>query len=180
MSRLVRTLVRSAAVLLLVGLGLGAEATGSSAQSTSTRSISPLAGEFHPIREVDLPLCLQPLETTQGAGVFQEACNGGTAQNWLIVDRGNNHYSFVNQFSGWCLYEEGEGVGARITQDKCIDSNAEWRASATLPEVVMLTSRAHFRDSNLCLTRGGPVAGIGLLLNTCNGQLSQHWIIGFD
>jgi len=174
---------RSSALILLAGLGLVAGATAAGAQSTSDKSLAPLAGEFRTIQIVGSNSCLQPEggSSAQWTPIVLATCNGSTAQGWKYQDLGKNHYSFLNP-NGWCLYTVDDPADrSAVFQDACQDSNAEWNSGVKLPDVVSLRTRVRYRDNNFCLDVPGgvPTEGLRVQLWACNGSLAQRWIVGF-
>jgi hypothetical protein len=182
---MIRTFARVVAVLLLAGLGSVVGVTGASAQAPSTHPITPFAGEFHPIKNVDSNKCLQPQSPTFRAPVVQVTCNGSSAQTWAALNMGNNHYRFINSNDGGglCLWVDDNPMnGAAVLQDECAVpggtsvSNAEWNTGTTLPDVVRLRTLVNFRDHNLCLDAPG---GLAMQVRTCSSSLTQRWVVGF-
>ena len=91
-----------------------------------------MAGIFNPIRNVGDNKCLQP--EGQSTAVFtlivQATCDGSAAQNWQVLPKGSNHYSFINQASSLCLYVTAEPAnGVLLSQDACI-----WTCNGTLAQ----------------------------------------------
>lgn len=181
--------MRAAAVLLLAGLGAATGITAASAQSAPVRSVTPFAGEFHPLRNVGNNKCLQPQSLNFGAPIVQMTCNGSLAQGWASLNMGSNHYRFLNNLSGLCMFVGDTPTnGAPVWLDECAVaggttvSNAEWNSGTPLPNVVSLRTRVHFRDNNFCLdVPGGSAAeGLPVQLWNCNSTLAQRWVVGFD
>jgi len=186
---MVRSLVRAAAAMLMLGsVALLATATAASA-NTGSMKIVPRAGLFHTITNAGhSDWCLQPLTTAFRAPIVQRPCDGSAAQEWetLSTPSGGTHYRFLNT-SGWCMSVDKLGNGTPILQDECqvsggtTVSNAEWNASANLPNAVTLQSRFGFVNRTQCLDEPGAAAGnSNMQLFTCNGTLAQIWVIGFN
>jgi hypothetical protein len=176
-----------AVAVLLAGLGLAATATAANTQPASARSVTLFAGVFHPIRSVANFMCLQPAggSTALFAAIVQEACvPGSVAQGWEFKDLGDNHYQFVSQVSGLCMYANGAFNFATVTQEECKRvSNNEWNTNVTLPEVVSLESRIGFRNTRRCIDvdgGGSTDPGLPMILFGCNGATYQRWVVGFD
>jgi len=169
---------------LLIALSLATTAATANAQSSGFK---PAIGVFNPIRTYVSGLCLQPAggSTAHFATVVQEPCDGSAAQGWEPLSPSNNHYTFVNQVSGLCLWDwDGAADTAshtgRVLMDDCNgSSNAEFNAGQHLPGVVPLESRLHFKDSGTCIDVPGGSAAIGLAVQMypCNGTGAQLWVI---
>jgi ricin-type beta-trefoil lectin protein len=170
----------AAAVSLAVALFVPG---GGVAQAAPTQ-VAPFAGVFNPIRNVGDNKCLQPVSPVESSPVVQATCDGGLAQGWQAVQVGTNHYRFVNQLSGLCLFafsppaRNGNPMGLALCRTV---SNEEFNAGTSLPNVVALESRMSFRDSGFCLDVPGGRAdeGLQMQLFQCNGTLAQRWVVGF-
>jgi len=185
-----KSLGRTVAAALMFGsVALLATATVASAQTTPVpMKIVPFAGEFHPIHPAGhSELCLQPVTPDFRAVIEQTTCNGSTAQEWetLSTPSGGTHYRFLNT-SGWCMSVDAIKNGTPVLQDECevsggtTVSNAEWNASASLPNSVTLQSRFGFINRTVCLDEPGALGGTrNLQVFTCNGTIAQIWVIGF-
>ncbi|WP_406453506.1 RICIN domain-containing protein [Streptomyces sp. NBC_01622] len=176
--------------LLLAGIGSILGVTGANAQTAPSTVATPLVGEFHRILNVASGKCLQPQSTSFGAPIVQKTCDGSSAQGWFALDMGSNHFRFLNP-SGWCMFVSDTLTnGGPVWQDECAVaggttvSNAEWKASAALPNDVTLRSHVHFVDTNFCLdVPGGSTAeGLAVQVWTCSGTYNpnQHWIVGLN
>jgi hypothetical protein len=179
-----------AAALLLGSAGLLAMATGATAQTPSpppAKTVVPLAGEFHPIKLVNhSEACLQPVTSGFRSIVMDVTCDSGNSlQQWatLSTPSGGTHYRFLNT-DGWCMSVDEVRDGATVVMDECevaggtTVSNAEWNASAKLPDVVTPQTRVGFRNNNFCLN--GTTFALPLQIFTCNGSLAERWVVGFN
>lgn len=171
--------VMSAAVSIL-GYGGGAAQAAPAPVEQST----PRAGVFNPIRNVGNNKCLQPVAPVVSSAVVQQTCDGSVAQGWQFVQVGTNHFRFLNQLSGLCLFafSAPAGNGDPMGLNTCRDvSNEEFNAGTSLPNVVSLESRSGFRDTGFCLDVPGGAAtdGLQMQLFRCNGTLAQRWVVGF-
>ncbi len=184
-----RMFARIAAVVMLAGLGAVTGVAGANAQPVSSRSVTPLVGEFHPIRSVVSNKCLQPQNPGFGALIVQATCDGGAAQQWFALNMGNNHYRFLNNLSGWCMFVGDTPTnGGLVWQDECqvaggtTVSNAEWNSGTPLPGDVTLRTRVHFRDNNCCLDvpDGSAAEGLRVQLWQCLNNVNQHWVVGIN
>ena len=159
--------------------------SGAVAQAAPAAHAKPLVGVFNPIRNVGNNKCLQPVSPVVSSPVVQEPCDGSLAQGWEIVSLGSNHYRFLNQLSGLCLFAfsppptNGDPMGLNTCRTV---SNEEFNAGATLPNVVSLESREGFTDTGFCLDVPGGAAtdGLQMQLFQCNGTLAQRWVVGFQ
>ena len=170
--------------LLMAGACLAATTTGADAQPSSATSVKPLAGLFHPVKNVGDNLCLQPeaASTALFAKIVQKPCDGSIAQGWQYLQLATNHYRLENQLSGYCIWAwDGAFNGGRVLQDECHSSNSEINTAATLPDVVKLESRVGFRDTGFCIDvpGGAGTDGLAMQIYQCNGTLAQRWVVGF-
>ncbi|MBT2387564.1 RICIN domain-containing protein [Streptomyces sp. ISL-11] len=171
-----------AAATLLAGAG-AVMTTGTPAYASAPAA--PLAGVFHPIKNVGNNKCLQPAGGSTGeVAIVQSACTGALAQQWQFLKVTNSGYHLINQLSGLCMYMNGPvAAGSPIAQVECTTvSNEEWKSTPAPPEIVTLMSRAGHRDTNLCVDVPGGQAdeGLGVQIFGCNGTLAQRWIAGFQ
>ena len=144
----------------------------------------PLASVFSPIRNVGDNECIQPTAPVANVPVIQLPCNGSTAQGWEFLQVKSNIYKFVNQASGECLWAFGSGTsGAPVGVEDCgNDSNLQFNANSSLPNVVALEARNGFRETNLCVAIPGPAGRtdeVQLQILPCDGSLAQRWVVGF-
>jgi hypothetical protein len=182
-----RTFTRIAAVALLACLGTVAGVTGANAQPVAPHSVAPFSGQFHPIRSTASGKCLQPIDPGFGAFIVQMTCNGRAEQQWFAINMGNNHFRFLNNLSGWCMFVDDtprdEGL---VWQDECAVeggttvSNAEWTSDFPLPNVVTLRTRVHFRDNNFCLDiqNGSDADFLTVRLLKCVNNVNQKFVAG--
>ena len=75
-------------------------------------------GGYYRIKNLHAAKCLDNLNGSAAlnADVGLWSCNGGTAQDWSIVDQGSGWFSLRNRASGLCLdnYEWNTANGARL------------------------------------------------------------------
>ena len=185
-----KVLTRLGGVFSLVALGVGVGASGASAHTAGAKPVVSLAGEFHRIQNVGNSKCLQP-QASPGTRIVQITCNGSLEQGWLAIGDGSNRYRFVNGSSRGCMSVNDTPVnGAPVQLDNCTlsdgsgnpVSNAQWKSSAVLPDVVTLRTRVRNVDNNFCLAvpGGSSAEGLAMQLSTCNGSLAQRWVVGFN
>jgi hypothetical protein len=175
-----------AAAILLASIGVTTIATSANAHTAPAQPPTPLAAELTniPIRNVESNLCLQPENgsTDHFAAIVQNTCNGSVPQRWTAIRVGTNHYHFLNQNSGLCLWAwDGARNNGRVLLDDCNGaSNSEFNTSATLPSVVRLESRVGFRDTGFCVDvpQGQHTPGVRVQIFRCNGQFAQRWAVG--
>jgi hypothetical protein len=164
------------------------EGGGAQAVPDPTVQVTPFDGIFNPIRNVGLSAgpkkCIQPVSPVVNSPVVQNTCDGSQAQNWAFIQVGTNHYRFVNQLSGLCLFAFSPPVsnGDPMGLDTCRTvSNEEFNVGTSLPEVVSLESRIGFRDTGFCVDvpEGNAMDGLQMRLFQCNRTLAQRWVVGF-
>jgi len=172
------------AVLAIVGIGLtAAPAAAANAQPTS---IAPLAGAFHPIKNAGTGMCLEPEGPAEFTRIRQMPCDrANPAQGWLEQRVGTHHYMFLNQHTGLCFDAfDGAVNGGRLLQSGCFRglSTEEFNTDVDLPNITIIESRVHGRDTGFCVDVPGGQATPGLLMQIfrCNGTPAQRWVIGFD
>lgn len=186
MRRTIRNLLGGlAATAVLAGLMIAATATAASAGPVAPR----LGGDFTAIRNVGTDKCLEPAaqSTAEFAAIVQRPCvtSGleSIAQGWESTKLGTNHYSFKNQLSGFCFDAfDGAFNHARLLQGTCVRiSNEEYNTGASLPNVVKIESRVHFRDTGFCVDVPGNqrIDDLAVQIFQCNGTPAQRWVVGF-
>jgi hypothetical protein len=188
---------RSKFIRMLVCAGMLTAAAvaqgGGVAQATpdSHMAVKPLAGPgvFSPLRNLGRSLgpnmCLQPVSPVVSSPVVQQHCDGSLAQGWQFIQTGTNHYRFLNQLSGLCLFAfidpaaNGNPMGLNTCRTV---SNEEFNAGRSLPDIVSLESRTGFRDTGFCLDvpGGASTDGLQMQLWQCNGTAAQRWVVGFE
>jgi len=182
-----KTLVGVVAAALVAVAGMVAWGGAANAQT-----VTPFAsGEFHEIRNnFHTPaMCLQPRDQFFGSPIIQMPCNGSSAQGWLRLDMGNNHYRFANTL-GLCIFtDDNPRNRTPIWLDECAVSggttvsNAEWTSTHPLPNVdVRLSTHVHFSEHNLCIDEpsGSGDSNVALQLSTCDTSIAQRWSVGFN
>lgn len=164
-------------------LGVIAAGAMAAALSLVASGVAHADSAFHPIRNTDTGMCLQPQTTEVFKPIVEHTCNGSQIQRWVFIKVGTNHYRILNQASGFCFDAfDGAFNGARILQNDCAPiSNDEFNTGAAIPGVVKLESRVGFRDNGFCIGLPGAAAieGLAAVLFTCStAQLGQRWIVG--
>jgi hypothetical protein len=169
---------------LILGLAIG-NAAGA-AVNASSATVKPLDGAFHQFRNVANNLCLHSITSSWGSAIAKRPCQSGSLlQLWAsLTDSGSNIYRFENGATQSCLWAgddlwEGQIIGSNecAVSGGTTVSNAQWDTGTALPNVVTLKSHVHFKTSNFCLDGGD--AGDNVVIRTCNGGLSQKWVVGF-
>jgi ricin-type beta-trefoil lectin protein len=121
-----------AAVLSVVGLGLGSPAQASAGNAPSTMRLT-LAGDFIQIVNDRTGKCadVTGASTSPGAPVQQWGCSGDSAQAFRPTDLGNGFFHLVNRNSALCLTVGS--VDDRVRQQVCHDSFTgqmwQWRVA---------------------------------------------------
>ncbi|MEV6823445.1 ricin-type beta-trefoil lectin domain protein [Amycolatopsis sp. NPDC051102] len=184
MFRLAKALACTGGALLLAGLGPVAGTASAGTQAPSTGTATARLGEFHQIRNVSTGLCLQALSGSFGSLIFQANCDSGVAlQGWQTLPPPGRDLLRFESPSGLCMFVGDNPVnGSAVLLDECrvqgkdSVSNAEWTASAGLPNAVSLRTQVNGRDHNLCMSG----TGIALAVRTCNNNsFDQRWLVGF-
>ena len=187
MSTFARTLFRAFAAVLLAVAGTIVWGGAANAQPVTLHA----PGEFHEIRNnFHTPaMCLQPREQAFGSPIIQMPCNGSSAQGWVRLDMGGNHYRFANTL-GLCIFtDDSPANGTPLWLDECAVSggntvsNAEWTSTRSLPNVdVRLSTHVHFAEHNLCIDEPGAsgASNLGVQLFACNTSIAQRWSVGFN
>jgi hypothetical protein len=178
--------------MLLLGSPVAQAANSAVDGAANAQSVKLLApGEFHEIRNnFHTPaMCLQPREQVFGSPIVQMPCNGSSAQGWLRLAMGNNHYRFANTL-GLCIFtDDNPANGTPIWLDECaVDggttvSNAEWRSTRSLPNPdVRLSTHVHFTEHNFCVDEPGAsgASNVAVQLFACNTSIAQRWSVGFN
>jgi hypothetical protein len=136
-------------------------------------------------------MCLQPINGSMatGAVIVEEPCNpnaNATAQQWLLIAVGGG-YHYKNVLSGLCLDARGKAQKKTPVQQWTCDkiTNEVWEPMPYPPGPnapkgpgVQLISRVS-GSSGYCLDIPGGQAKSGLAMQiwSCNGTLSQGWMI---
>ncbi|KAJ6515385.1 hypothetical protein C8R45DRAFT_1086596 [Mycena sanguinolenta] len=140
------------------------------------------AGPFVPwFSASNTGLCVQASSQVYGAPLTVAGCNNSPLQTWSwIKDSGTNVYRLQNGAPPFlCANIDSPGVGTQVLYAECTNSdgsgnpvsNAEWVASAALPNSVTLRSDILRASVTNCI---GLVDG-DLILEPCGGQ---QWIVG--
>jgi len=117
-------------------------------------------------------LDLQPNVAPEGQPTIQNACSGGTTQQWTaaLVSGTTDTYTFTNGSSAKCLDVNGESKddGAVVLQWTCKGSaNQQWKVSPGAGGFALVSV-----NSGKCAT----VADSGAVLQqTCTGAPNQLW-----
>ncbi|MFL6145065.1 MAG: RICIN domain-containing protein [Labedaea sp.] len=140
-------------------------------------------GGFTPIKNPNNGKCLQPASNADAARIIQKTCNGTSAQTWLSIPVGTNHFRFQNFDSRLCFDAfDGAFNGARLLQGSCAGiSNEEFNTGARLPGLVKLETRVGFRDTGFCvdIPNDDPTEDKAMQIFRCNGTTAQQWLVGF-
>ncbi|KAF7355760.1 hypothetical protein MSAN_01493900 [Mycena sanguinolenta] len=142
------------------------------------------AGPFVPwFSASNTGLCVQPSSQATNAPLIAAACAGTAVQTWSwLKDSGTNVYRLQNGAPPFmCADIVSPGVGTQVIYGECTNSdgsgnpvsNAEWVASAALPNTVTLQSHILRATVVNCIT----LVDGDLILEPC-GSASQGWIVG--
>lgn len=131
-------------------------------------------GQPRPLRAKSSSQCLdlQPNVPAEGQPTIQNACSGGTTQQWTaaLLAGTTDTYTFTNGSSAKCLDVNGESKddGAVVLQWTCKGSaNQQWKVSPGAGGFALVSV-----NSAKCAT----VADSGAVLQqTCTGAPNQLW-----
>jgi hypothetical protein len=183
-----RGALRWGMVPLLASSGLLVVAESAGAQPDSGPAAGALIGEYHRIQNAGSGLCLQP-EASPGIRILQMTCTGKANQGWLMLNDSNSRYRFLSGTGRGCVSVNDTPINTGAVQlDNCTNSdgsgravsNAQWKATGSVPGNVVLRTRVGNVDNNYCLDvpGGSWLPGLAMQLYACNDTFAQRWVVG--
>jgi hypothetical protein len=126
--------------------------------------------------------CLQPANSSQGAAIVQETCNGSLSQQWTqgpsegSGGTSSNAEHYVDRSSGLCLDARGNATnGTPLEQWTCNwISNENWVLGGTQGRAELF-SKVSSGSGGRCVSTPGLVNGDEMQLASCNGSSSTYW-----